>query len=239
MNTNPLVRHYGNLSPEERFRLAVAARARGDEAEQGRLLKAGERITLRMADSAPWSHAFNELATVVFIEMLDEAANYDDAAHRLFDVECFDGEDDPEADDSESESEPIEAQSAGEDTTESNGAGERTITDRLSDLYLAQGFLLKAKADGWKLFCERLTVPPFAVWMFLPGFERFRRTLEETEDNEYRPGAAFRPEGMLRFLRCIRPESELEPTLDNLISAECTAAELDRRFRQLVEQWGG
>jgi hypothetical protein len=48
------------------------------------------------------------------------------------------------------------------------------------------------------MFCERLSVPPFALWDILPGFERLRRALDLLEDNEFRPGPAFQPEGMLR-----------------------------------------
>jgi hypothetical protein len=39
MNANALVKNYGRLAPEERFRLILAARGRGDEAESDRLAK--------------------------------------------------------------------------------------------------------------------------------------------------------------------------------------------------------
>jgi hypothetical protein len=28
---------------------------------------------------------------------------------------------------------------------------------------LATGFELRTKAEGWELFCERMTLPPFAL----------------------------------------------------------------------------
>ena len=61
MNPNDLARHYGRLSPEERFKLILAAGARGDEAEQQRLVDAGGHITLSCPDHTPYTRAFDEL----------------------------------------------------------------------------------------------------------------------------------------------------------------------------------
>ena len=79
MNAKSLVKHYSQLTPVERFRLILAAGARGDEAEQDRLVNAGQRITLAMQDHAPYGDAFSELALLVFIELLEEAARYEEA----------------------------------------------------------------------------------------------------------------------------------------------------------------
>jgi hypothetical protein len=108
------------LAPEERFRLILAAGARGDEAERDRLRHSGERITLRMEDHAPWAHAFDELAMI-----------------------------------------------------------------------------------------------------------------------EFRPGPAFRPEGMLSWLRRTRPEGKPEPSMTDLVCPQRFAEDLDEVFRQRVEWWGG
>ena len=71
-----------SLTPEERFRLILAASGRGDEAERDRLVNAAERITLSMPDHSPFAHAFSELALLVFVEMLEDAARYNDAFAR-------------------------------------------------------------------------------------------------------------------------------------------------------------
>lgn len=71
-----LAEQYGSLSPEERFRLIVAAAARSDEAEQDRLANSGQPIKLTMSDHVPISLAFDELALVMFIEVLETAAGY-------------------------------------------------------------------------------------------------------------------------------------------------------------------
>ena len=56
MNANAVARHYGKLTPEERFALILAAGGR-EEAKQDRLINAGGRITLSMPDHAPSARA--------------------------------------------------------------------------------------------------------------------------------------------------------------------------------------
>jgi hypothetical protein len=82
MSLSGVTRHYSRLTAEERFRLIVAAGARGDDAERDRLLSAGRRVTLRMSDHAPLAHAFDELSLLVFVELLAGAADYLEAFHR-------------------------------------------------------------------------------------------------------------------------------------------------------------
>ena len=53
MNTKALAKHYSQLTPEELFRLIMAANARGDKAELDRLANAGQRITLSMSAHSP------------------------------------------------------------------------------------------------------------------------------------------------------------------------------------------
>ena len=50
MNTNGLKRHYGKLTPEERFRLDVLAMARGDSQESERLVSSCPRFSYTMTD---------------------------------------------------------------------------------------------------------------------------------------------------------------------------------------------
>ena len=52
MSRNGLHRHYGKLSPQERFRLDVLAMARGDEQESERLVSSCPRFTYDMNDRA-------------------------------------------------------------------------------------------------------------------------------------------------------------------------------------------
>src|SRR5438094_7129158 len=82
MNATAVARHYGSLTPEERFRLILAAGARGDKAEQDRLASAGGRITLSVPDFSPHARAFADLELITFVELLDAAATYLELFHR-------------------------------------------------------------------------------------------------------------------------------------------------------------
>src|SRR5262249_15997242 len=97
---------------------------------------------------------------------------------------------------------------------------------------LAQGFTVKTQADGWKLFCERLGVPPFALWQALPGFDRLQRALALAEQ------FAFVPVGMIRWLNTIRPEGAPEGKALGLTPAK-GAEELEAFFRERAAWWGG
>jgi hypothetical protein len=105
------------------------------------------------------------------------------------------------------------------------------VVDRWLGVALASGFLLKAKADGWKLFCARLSVPPFAAWAGLPGLARLERALGLAEQ------AAFVPEGMVRWLNDVRPAGA--PAVTAAPWTAEAAAGIDRLFQERVAWWGG
>jgi hypothetical protein len=114
------------------------------------------------------------------------------------------------------------------DTDPGDDAGDRPVWQRSLDIALAAGFMLRTKADAWKLFCERMSIPPFAGWEGLPGFDRLQRALKVAEQ------AAFVPEGMVRWLNAIRPQGAPEATAEGLISVQGSADGLDKLFRQCV-----
>jgi hypothetical protein len=158
MNANGLAKHYDRLTPEERFRLILAAGARGDQAEQDRLAQAGSRITLSMRDHAPYAEAFDELALLVFIELLEEAARYWEALGWADDASDGLGAEDAEAEEGDETAE--ESAATAEADPADNDGSKRPVALRTLDLALAAGFVLKTKAEGWRVFCERLNVPP-------------------------------------------------------------------------------
>ena len=97
---------------------------------------------------------------------------------------------------------------------------------------LAAGFVLRTKAEGWKLFCERMNVPPFLLWERLPGFDRLRRALSLAEK------AAFGNEEFVRWLNAVRRKGTPELTAVPL-TVERTAGGAAEMFRQRVAWWGG
>jgi hypothetical protein len=234
MNANAVAKNYRSLTPEERFRLILAAAGRGDEAEQDRLVQAGGRVERSMQDHAPHALAFIDLGLHMFIDLLEEAARYREALALPGGTGGDDGEEEDcgaaEGEEgggaeggpgAKADAEPIE-----------DDAGERPAWQRYLDLALAAGFTLKTKADGWKLFCERLSVPPFLLWECLPGFDRLQRALALAEE------AAFHPGGFLRWLNSIRPAGEPELT-EVPMTAEGVADDAAKLFRARVGWWGG
>jgi hypothetical protein len=229
MNMNNLVKHYDQLTPEERFRLILAAGGRGDEAERDRLTKAGKHVTLTMQDHAPYAHAFDELALLTYIELQEEAARYAEAFVREGDASDLSDENDEGAEEIQDEEEPETL--ANEAVTEDE-ASELTAQQRMMDLVLASGYMLRTKTEGWKLFCERLNVPPFLLWKVLPGFDRLERYLAIAEK------VAFYPEGFLRWMNRVRPEEEPELT-EVPVTAEGLADAAETMYRERAKWWEG
>jgi hypothetical protein len=217
MNANAVAKHYAYLTPEERFRLILAASGRGDKAERDRLAHASARVGLTIPDHFPHAHAFQDVAVMTFIELLEEAARYRDALT----MAC--GEETEEEDD-------LDDEPAAEDVPED--AGERPVCQRFFDLALGAGFVLRTKAEGWNLFCERLAVPPHLLWSVFLGFDRLQGTLALAEK------VAFAPEGYLRWLNRSRPAGRPERQSVPL-TVEGVADATAEAFRLHVEWWGG
>jgi hypothetical protein len=106
------------------------------------------------------------------------------------------------------------------------------------DLALATGYLLKARADGWKLFCERMGVPPFAVWELLPGYKRLRFAMNLAKGTPELPGPAFLPEGMIVWLNEIRPAGEPE-VRELTATPEYYADAFEKVYRERAASWSG
>jgi hypothetical protein len=111
---------------------------------------------------------------------------------------------------------------------------DRTLAEQLFHLALAEGYRVKIKADGWKLWCERIGIPPFPGWEYLPGFKRVQRALDLADR------IAFSPEGLLRWLNTIGPAGTPElAELPKALTAETHAAEAEEMFRERAKSWGG
>jgi hypothetical protein len=233
---------YGSLTPEERFRLVLAATGRGDEAEADRLAAAGGRITLSLPEHGPHLQAFLELGTLLFIDLLELAASYQQAfaacdsyaqhlaacgGPEVWDDDAKDGGDQERGDDDQGSESAVEPSVSGQEEDE------LAVADRLQQAALALGFQLRTKAEGWRLFCERWTVPPFPLLGMLPGFERVQRALALAEQ------AAFVPQGMARWMNRHRPAGAPEVNAAMMMTPGKIAAELEEAFGQLVAHQSG
>jgi hypothetical protein len=236
MNANAVAKHYACLTPEERFRLILAASGRGDAVERDRLVRAGQWIKLALPNHAPYVHAFDELALLTYLELLKAAACYRDALDRAVSGRDWSGNEAEQTNDDRREVAGAEVE-ATVDAKASADAGapdarNRPAWQRTLDLALAAGFTLRTEADGWLRFCERLHVPPFLLWQDLPGFDRLQRALALADK------AAFVPEGMRGWLNTIRPAGAPELT-EVPLTVEAVADATEEAFRQRVHWWGG
>jgi hypothetical protein len=221
VNTKTLANHYSQLSAEERFRLIVAARDRGDEAEQQRLSNASKRITFSNVDYSPFAQALQELAILIFLELVEESAMYRNAFERWNDADTTGSI----------------ASKKGNPATANEES--QSSKDRSFGVFLTQGYMLRTKAAGWMLFCDRMGISPFGLWQYLPGFERLQRELNIVEGTPDRPGSAYTPTGVVRWLNTVRPLGDPEVTESKIMTAERCANSLDVTFRERVEWWGG
>ena len=156
---------------------------------------------------------FWDLALFVFIELLEDAADYLECLqHSTDDADC------------------IEEAEFGE-RPEEDSQGEADATD--GDITLGLGYMLRARVDGWKLFCARLTIPPFAVWEKLPGFDRLQRALAAAEGSDGLPSVAFTATGMLRWINSVRPKGR-PPLTESRLTAETIARHAEELFREGV-----
>jgi hypothetical protein len=244
VNAEAVAKHYDQLTPEERFRLILAAGARGDEAEQDRLRTAGQRIKLSMPEHAPYAHAFGELAELTFIELVEDAARYLDAMALVSDAGRMIGPEDSEAQEN-AEAEQGRDREGTEDVAGGDPDPEAVadealadedrrlwlVCERTVDQALAAGYALRTKMGGWTLFCKRLSLPPLLFWEGFPGLDRLQRALALAER------VAFTPAGFLSWRNEIRPAGTpklTEPPLTAEGIAEATAA----AFRDRAKWWG-
>ncbi len=170
MNLNAVAKQYGRLTPEERFRLILAASGRGDEAEKDRLATAAERITLSMQGpfACTSAQAYNELALMIFVGLLEDAARYNNAVVRAGHAADILGDDEDD--------EAVDDPDLTADAEPAVTTFDRSVLGRDWDVALVTGFVLRTKADGWRLFCKRLSVPPFLLWEGFPGLDRLQRS---------------------------------------------------------------
>jgi hypothetical protein len=107
--------------------------------------------------------AFNEIVLLTHIELLEDAAFYQECNDR-FDLQFCN---------------TFETPQRTERPTPENDAVEFPALHRADRLVRGVGYLFKVKFDGWKLFCCRLDISAEALWgrMSLPGVDRIRRVV--------------------------------------------------------------
>lgn len=235
MNSTILANHYARLTAEELFRLINAANARDDETERDRLANASSRITVSRPAHAPYARAFVEYSFMIYIELLDEAAEYLDEFQHSFNE-----------DDRVGARKPIRLRmrlkgmmpKREELATEiAEHDADKPPLWKTMDVVKMIGFLFKSHAAGWKLFCERWNADPWASWerAEFPGVDRITRTWALIQRGFVFPTT----EDALRWLNTVRPIGEPEFTEAFLLTGEEVADRYDAEYRELVRWFGG
>jgi hypothetical protein len=224
MKKNTTTHLYTRMTAEERFRLGMAAQARGDEAEQKRLRETAPQVRLFTPDYTPYSQAFILLGATTFCDALDTGSTY---LEELLLVDSA----------ARSAEGPVkEGDAAGRPPTSRakrrREASARAYAEERACGALALGYIFKFKVESWKCFCESLSLPPFAVWSWFAGFDRLQRALRAME---HRP---ITDEWMLHYLNERRPRGQ-PPCTGMACSPVDGARELDREFRRQIAQFGG
>jgi hypothetical protein len=144
--TTRLARHYDVLTPWERLPLLVAATARGDTVEIGRLSRSAPSDVFWAPDYHALVQGLSQLAHHYLLQQLDRAALFWKTISFM-------------------DQKPPEARKRGDGRVEDGLARRARV--------LAYWFVVLA--DGWQLFCQRLGIDPDVPLRGLPGCEAVRQ----------------------------------------------------------------
>jgi hypothetical protein len=147
MNSNGLARHYDKLTPRERLPLILAADARGDETEVGRLVSSAPAAGYRLRDFHGLGQALDRLAAWHLLELLDLAAVY----WQVLGAHAVEG-------------------------SPSRGKEAEAGRNHLGGKVKLAAYLFTARLDGWRQFCCGLNIDPEHLLAALPGYEMLTRT---------------------------------------------------------------
>lgn len=210
MSFNSVATNYAYLTPEERFRLVMAARARGDEVEQDRVARSGSRISLSMHDYAPHADAFRELAVLVYTELLDHIARFEEVISQVKLARASMPED--------------------QDVPEDDGDDDSPAWQ--AECLQAAGYIVQTYAEGWRLFCENRGIPSHLSWEKLPGYERVQTRLSQAQK------VAYPAEEFVAWLNSVKPVDHPELNASPY-TPDGIARQLDEAMAFATRWWGG
>jgi len=151
MNSDPLARHYGALTPWERLPLLVAASARGDAVEEDRLARAAPKNGFRVPDFWGLAEGLDDLVKLYLLDQLDLAALYWRFAG-LLEQESWDRP----------------------------SRQERQRQERRWQLLKMLAYRYVVRADGWRLLCAEMSIDPEVLLRELPGYDSVQQMEQVT-----------------------------------------------------------
>jgi hypothetical protein len=208
MNSNFLAKHYNGFTPHERLSLIMAAEERGDETERNRLEQTAPWVMCHASHHFRLTLALHLISNQHYMELLSLAAQYLQAILAPWD----DG---------------AEWQERYEENADDFASDEPVFFGLTRDLPFMFGFTIKTLLAGWRLFCEKLQIPPDAPWESLPGYETVRQAEKLTESFAYPEKACA-----VAFLRHYASAGDESPI--KVKEAEQVAAGLERSLQALL-----
>jgi hypothetical protein len=166
MNTHHLTRHYDRLTARERLALLVAASARADAVERGRLLESAPPVHLKAPHHYRLAEALLDAANYHLLTVLDLAVKYREwwglwGWHELRDATDKRG------------------------TGKGGRAAARAEGARLNALARYHAYLLVTHVDAWARFCADWAIDPEALLGARPGWDTVRRTEGQARGHAY------------------------------------------------------
>ena len=148
MKTSSLDRQYDKLTPWERLPLIVAAEGRGDSVELDRLFRSAPQKTFWIADVFGLRRGLERVASILMLKLID-------LAHKIEKIE---------------------------DCLEWHMVSRRTITKeyekRCKESLGTLGYRFLVHVDGWRLFCDQLSIDHDILLRGLPGYDSIRQAEE-------------------------------------------------------------
>jgi hypothetical protein len=227
MNRDNLVKQYGKLTPDERFRLVNAACARGDSVERERLNNTATRIHFDIAEHGPYGHVFLELQFRTFIDLLADAALLLESSQTvqsaLRELRVA------------TRVRQQKKQMMPQRYEHESDTVDWPSWDRATRAVRATGFMLKVKNEGWKLFCERQNSLPTELWeqLNLPGLNRLARALALVDS-----GVTLSTAEMAMWVNENKAAGDREVTEADIQTPEWYADLLDDCFRTRLKDMG-
>jgi hypothetical protein len=172
MNTNGLAKHYGTLSPWERVSLLVAAEARGDVQEQGRLARSAPKVSWAVCDYFGLFLGLDRVAMNYAMRQLALAVPFREGVHVLDFLEAHTPAPLPTG----------EANLPALYNPRDRDRRRAERVDRLGDALRFLAYRIVGAADAWQLLCARLGIDPDTNLRSLPGYDIIRATEEEARE---------------------------------------------------------
>ena len=214
MKLHHLAELYDQLTPRERVPLIVAAGARGDQAEQKRLIDSAPKEAYEVPNYYGLAKALKEAGDFHLLTLLDLAANFWQW-WGLWTSYLLRGP----------------AETGTKNSRRGQNKSLQRLERRADGIVRYYASRLVAHMEGWKKFCSELQIDPEAQLHFMIGWETIRRTEESARD------LAFSDEEASLFVHFESVAVEGDDSLEKEPTPVATAKDLAESWHVLLDKF--